>query len=359
MPQVLLAQPSNWISASRLPAMLAREGIDCDPIDRGKTYAAASSHVRTHTVIPKVGDLAPEILRVADEYDRVVLCNERLIRAVMRVGGPDADRLLRGSQSGLASVCDKTLFPPAARAGGVRVADFEVVGSSEETARAAARLGGRVVVKGRWGAGGSSVRVVDSPAEAALAAEELKFPALVEAFVAGELVNAPCLYENGKLVAALACRKLELVADNGPSSINGFIPIDDRLLAVCERLGEVFGLTGFASADVFLVDDGAPVVIELNPRPVAQHHVGRALGVDMARAFADVLADRWDGTPRLAHRTRTVPLFPQSLAKRHEMHGPVRGTMSWLTMRGSLADVPWDDLGLLKRHTRELLSTKR
>ena len=194
---------------------------------------------------------------------------------------------------------------------------------------------------------------MDSPEAAEIAASELRLPVLVEAFVEGELVNTPCLYEKGKLVAAMAARKLELVGENGPSSVNEFLVIDDRLRSFCERMGEVFGFSGFASADVFLVDGGDPVVLEINPRPVPQLHLGRSVGVDMGRAFADVLQKRWDGTPRLACRTRTVRLFPQSLIRTREIEGPGPGTRSWLKSPGALRDVPWDDFGLLAHHIRQ------
>ena len=102
-------------------------------------------------------------------------------------------------------------------------------------------------------------------------------------------------------------------------------------------MGEVFGFTGYASADMFIVDDAEPVILEINPRPVPQLHLGASIGVDMGRAFADVLNKRWDGTPRLASKSRTVRLFPQSLILRRELEGRGPGTKSWLRTPGSLA----------------------
>jgi len=337
--------------------MLAHEGIDCDLIDGGKTYAAASAHLTQRTAIRGgVDAIAHEVLRVAADYDRVIVCNERLIRALMRVGGDAAQAVLPGTADGQEALCTKTLFSPAARAGGLRVSDFEVAESPEEAAQAAARLGGHVAVKGRWGAAGMAVRIVDDEASVTLAAQELGCPVLVEAFVPGELINTPCLYENGKLVAGMAARKLELAGENGPSTVNQFLVIDETLRAVMEKVGDVFGLSGFASADLFITPDGGePVVLEVNPRPVPQLHIGTSLGVDMARALADVLAGRWDGVPRLATRSRTVRLFPQSLIRRRELSGALGGTLRWALTPGAWSDVPWDDAGLLRRHLREFV----
>jgi biotin carboxylase len=357
-PRVLLAQTTDWISISRIPAMLTRVGIDCDLVDGGGTAVSASCHIRNRTAIPGDAEgIAREVLRVGDAYDRVVMCNERLIHDVMSLGGEGANRILPGDRAGQRAMCNKTLFSPTARAGGLRVADYEITASAEQAEQAAARLGGRVVVKGRWGVGGDAVRIVDSPeaaAEAASATEaKLGMPVLVEAFVDGDLVMTPSLYHDGKLVAAMAARKLELMPNNGPSTVNEFFLMDDRLRTVCERMGEVFGLSGFASADIFLIDGGDPVVLEINPRPVPQLHLGASLGVDMAAAFADVLSGRWDGTPRLASRSRTVRLFPQGLIRSRRIHGVRKGNREWMKTPGVWADVPWEDFGLLGHHFRE------
>ena len=155
VPRVLIAQPADWHSTARLPAMFARAGITCDLIDPGNTSAAASSRLRKRiTCSDGVDALAEEVLRRAGDYRRVVICNEQLIRAVMRIGGKDAGRALAGSRAGLRAACNKTLFSPVARAGGLRVPDFEIAESPQEAAQAAARLGGRVVVEGALGGGG-------------------------------------------------------------------------------------------------------------------------------------------------------------------------------------------------------------
>jgi glutathione synthase/RimK-type ligase-like ATP-grasp enzyme len=356
MPRVLIASPVDWLSTSRLPAMFARAGIDCDLLDGGGTAAASSSRLHGKFVVAGgVGPVVREAVRIAERYDRVMLSTEETIRAALRLGG-GAGSVLRGSYDGLAAACDKTRFSLVAQAGGLRVSEFAVADSAEEATSAARRIGGRVVVKGKWGVGGSSVRVCDSPEQVSSVVAELGTPVLVEAFVIGELLNMPCLYEDGMLVAAMASRKLELCAENGPSSVNEFVPVDDRLHEACAKVGEVFGFTGFTSADVILVDDGPPVFLEVNPRQVHQLHLGRSVGVDMARAFADVLAGRWDGVARLAGRNRTVRLFPQDLIRHREQQGAWAGTRAWLRSPGALDDVPWDDFGLLAHQIREYSS---
>ncbi len=167
--------------------MLTRAGIECDLIDPARTIRLVTPrqadriHRRDLTV-------SPARLRIASDYDRVVVCNERLIRALMRVGGKDANRVLAGSRAAAGGVQQDALLARRA-SGGLRVADFEIAETAPEAAQAAGRLGGRVAAKGRWGAAGIAVRIVDSPEAAEIAASELRLPVLVEAFVEGELVN--------------------------------------------------------------------------------------------------------------------------------------------------------------------------
>ncbi|NTU71398.1 MAG: ATP-grasp domain-containing protein [Coriobacteriia bacterium] len=355
MARVLVAQSVDWIGTARLLPMLAAAGVSCDLMDRGGSYASASWRARKRIAVDGAAEaIALEVLRVASDYKAVVLTDEVLIRNVIRLGGKEASRILGGPRANVRTLCNKTLFSPAARAAGLRVADFEVAESAAQAAQAAQRLGGRVVVKGRWGAGGRSVRMVDSSAAASIAADEVGCPVLVERFVDGELINMPCLYSRGKLVAAMAARKLELTGENGPSSINEFLPIDDRILRTAQAIGAAFSMNGFASADAFLVDDGDPVILEINPRPVPQLHIGTSVGVDMGRAYADVLAKRWDGTPRLADRGRVVRLFPQNLLHQQEALGRREGTRAWRASSGAFIDMPWNDPGLLLRDLRRM-----
>jgi len=330
--------------------MLAREQIECDVLDVGGTYLASSRHVSGRTAIPDDADeIARELVRRAPEYDRVLLCNEHLIGRVMRLHGEDADHALPAPRATLEALVNKTRFSPFASERGLPVPEFEVATTPWVASQAAGRLGGegRIVVKGRWGAGGSAVRMPETYAEVRQAAEDFGCPVLVERLIKGELVNMPCLYERGKLVAAMVSRKLALEFANGPSAVNAFFVPDERLRVLAEKAGDVFGLHGFTSADVILTKAGDVVLLEINPRVVAQLHLGHRMGVDMGRAFADVIAGRWDGVPRYATRDLTVHLFPQDLRRYRRRWGAVAGTLRWARHPRSWDDVPWGDARLL------------
>ena len=131
--------------------------------------------------------------------------------------------------------------------------------------------------------------------------------------------------------------------------------INDGLRRVAELVGSRFGLSGFISLDLFCqADTDDPVIIEANPRPVAQLLLGRRVGVDMSRALRDVMSGDFDGQPRLSRDGGPVPLFPNELERLRARHGNVGGTLRWLKRPGTFADVPWNDPGLLRHILRGL-----
>jgi biotin carboxylase len=250
-------------------------------------------------------------------------------------------------------VLDKTRFPAAAAAAGIRVADSVAAYDADDVARAFTGLGGPVFLKGRHGLAGTVVRRADDAAAAVEAADALGYPVLVERATGGLSCLMPCLYERGKLVGAIAAARLRTVHAFGPSTANAMRAVDSRLIRTARAAGVAFGLHGFVSIDYFDLGDGSdPVVLEINPRPVPQLHLGRRVGVDMAAALADVMAGGFDGTARLGTAGRDVVLFPQELQRLRAEHGARQGTLRWLRSAGALADVPWNDLPLAWRHLR-------
>jgi biotin carboxylase len=296
-------------------------------------------------------ETAARLLRVAGDYDRVVPCDEPLLSALLDAADPRALDFLTARPDALTDILDKTRFPAAASAAGLRVPARRVAADQTGLLAALDDLGLPAILKGPKGYGGDSVRKVSDPESAPAAADALGYPVLVEAFVEGALGLMPYLFERGVLVAAIAAEKRRTMKRFGPSSVNVLWEVDDDLRRVAETAGAAFGLHGFASIDLFRTPDGdGPVVIEINPRPVLQLHLGRRAGVDIARALADVLAGRFDGAPRLGTGTGAqVAMFPFELRRLRRRHGALGGTLRWLKSPGALGDVPWNDLPLAWR----------
>ena len=353
MPRVLIAASHDWVGTARLPSTLTRAGIEVDLLDGGDTLASYSSAIRQHHIVREgAADIAKAALELAGAYDRVILCDERVLMAVARSGDPRARDLLPARADLVAGLMDKTVFPGLAEAADLRVPDWRVSHTISEARGYAEDLGGKLVLKGRHGQAGDAVRVVEGATQAAEVACELGTPVLVEHYIDGLLGMMPCLYERGALCAAFSATKERTFGPLGFSTVNRLMPLDRRLLKIARKAGEAFEFHGFVSFD--WISTGAetePVVLEINLRPVPQLHAGRHADADMATALAQLLEGR-PVVERVSSRSRLAVLFPQELQRMRTRHGSVPGILKWATTPGALADVPWSDPGLLGRYVR-------
>ena len=323
-------------------------------LDSGDTQASSSCWNASCEVFRgRATALAQRLLEVAPSYDRVIACDEPLLSALVAAGDARADAFLPAPRETLSMLLDKTRFPSAAAAAGIRVPRSFVANTPEEAEAAFAEIGGGAFVKGAHGVAGKVVRSADDAGSAGAAAAELGWPVLIEQRVEGDSRLMPCRFERGVLVAAISASRLHTVSPNGPSTINAILPVGGELTSLAETAGRAFCLHGFVSIDYFEPSDGTgPTVLEINPRPVPQLHLGRRVGVDMAAALHDVASGVFDGCSRLSGTAARVVLFPQELHHLRSRHGKVRGTVRWLRMRDALSDVPWDDASLVWRHLR-------
>jgi hypothetical protein len=352
--RVLIATSRDWTGVARLPSTLGPAGFEIHLLDRGDTNVAASRWLTSHkTVNGPVEKLVARLLDVAGDYDRVIACDEPLLMALVAADDARADAFLPAAPGLLAVVLDKTRFPSAAASAGIRMSGSVVAADTAGVAEAFAQLGGPVFVKGRHGLAGAVVRNAEDASAAVAAADALGYPVLLERSVEGRSCLMPCLFERGVPVAVTAFERLRLTRAFGPSTVNARRAVEHGLLRAAQRAGLAFGLHGFVSVDYFDQGDGSdPIVLEINPRPVPQLHLGRSVGVDMAAALRDVMTGGFDGTPRIGTAGRDVALFPQELQRLRAEHGTRAGTLRWLRSPGALADVPWNDLPLAWRHLR-------
>jgi hypothetical protein len=134
----------------------------------------------------------------------------------------------------------------------------------------------------------------------------------------------------------------------GPSSVIRHTE-NAEMRAIATKLVETLGLSGFASFDFVISQDGKPFLIELNPRCTPALHLGRLFGQDLCASLAHHLG--WLEEPPenpLLPKETAVALFPKEMQRDPES--------AWLgSESGVLHDIPWDDPNVVKHCYRRLL----
>ncbi|TIC85072.1 ATP-grasp domain-containing protein [Nocardioides sp. GY 10113] len=153
-----------------------------------------------------------------------------------------------------------------------------------------------VIVKPRRGAGSRGVRAVtEQPAlDAELRALESAPPhaedLLVQEMLPGAEYSVDVLAApDGHVVAAVPRARLRV--DSGVA-VAGITVHDEALIATAGQVAEAIGLTGVANVQLKLDSDGAPALLEVNPRFPGAMPLTIASGVDMPSLMLDAVLGR-------------------------------------------------------------------
>lgn len=145
-----------------------------------------------------------------------------------------------------------------------------------------------VIVKPRRGSGSRGVVVVDSADE--LATRERTEDLIVQEFLPGEEYSVDVLADVGGTVCAAVPRVRQRV-DSGVS-VAGYTVLDPELVEFAVAVVEALGLPFVSNVQVRRDRDGAPALLEINPRVPGSLALTVAAGVDMARLAVDALRGR-------------------------------------------------------------------
>ena len=161
--------------------------------------------------------------------------------------------------------------------------------------------------------------------------------ALVQKFVAGQTAMRSIAAIDGRVVAGLSMIKEQCFpARTGPSSLVRIIS-HAGMEETGDKMAQALGLTGMASLDFILGNDGTASLIEYNPRPTPVCHLG-PLAASLVEALGGVCRE---APPVIADGTR-IALYPQEWVRQG---GTIRIDADLLL------DIPSDDPPLLERLT--------
>lgn len=149
-----------------------------------------------------------------------------------------------------------------------------------------------VVVKGATGSAGQRVRIAETAEQ--LAATLARARAIGGDWIAQEHLAGPTylvagIFDAGRPIRLFAAEKCEQAPARTGTAARLRTTRDPALLDVATRAIAELAWTGFASVDL-MRRDGAPVVLEVNPRPWGCIAAAAAAGVELFAPFAQLLA---------------------------------------------------------------------
>ncbi|MBD0274088.1 MAG: ATP-grasp domain-containing protein [Acetobacteraceae bacterium] len=161
-----------------------------------------------------------------------------------------------------------------------------------EEARALARsVDYPCVAKLPLGTGSLGVQVTATPAELVAFFEERgaadNWP-FVQRFVPGDLYDVTAVCDRGRMVALFAFR-MPMKYHLGGTPPYVYSVKDPALLAAARRFLEAIGWHGCVDLDFLLAPDGRYTLLELNPRLSGTTNFALKMGVELPRAYHDVV----------------------------------------------------------------------
>jgi len=245
----------------------------------GASNAVARSHVVTAPAEDRERYLS-DLLRIveAEAVDLVLPVSEESLHvAFLRARLPARTRLFAMPPEVLLAAHDKGEFAQRTRALGLAAPETHALGDPAGDDLAAR---GDVVVKPLHACSGRGVRILRRGE--ALPAPDPADPAVVQAFVAGEVMSTCSLAHGGAVSATVVYRGAMM---SGSVCI-AFERVENAaILAWVEGFARATGWTGFVSFDFVVDEAGRPWGIECNPRTTSGLHFFE--GADIAPAVLD------------------------------------------------------------------------
>jgi len=387
-PKVLLVTTNRWYATARLAMAFRKVGVVVDvacpaghPVRQTAAFGAVYT-VRGASPLASIRSAIQaahaEIVIPADDLARTIL-HQIHAQCVRRpaAGAALASMLEQslGEPSCFAAIDSRSALIQLAQAEGIAAPATGVVRSPDEVRAWIARNEGPVVLKTDGTSGGLGVKIATTPAEAETAFQRLNSPpdaartikralvdndwSLVRPFAArrSPVINVQQFIPGADATIAVACWQGRVLASisvevlrtwkaKGPASVVRIIHNPEILLAA-QKLSARLHLSGLYGFDFVLREtDGAPVLIEMNPRATQTAHLPLGTGQDLPSAL--VAAAAGEPPPETVSITDndTIALFP----------------LEWLNdsaspyLTSAYHDVPWEEPRLVSLSVKTKLS---
>lgn len=357
MPAVLLAGYAAYESVAEVPSLFADAGCRVEVFSADDSWllknAAWSTHHRHVRSDPARYARELEALVRRNRYDWVVLADDQAIRIVddelgdraVALGisplSKRAGRPALGSKAGFSEACARYGIPTPAY--------FVHRGEGRDIGDAVRATGFPLLLKVDRSEGGTGItfcadRESAERAFANLGTDERR-NLVFQSYVRGKTVGIEALYRHGRLLGyAYAEVTRTLNGEFGISSERRYAAHPD-IEPHLSRLGDSFGIDGFASITCILDPAGTHHFVEADLRPHGWFVLARFAGVDFSMLVRAYVAGRRGRV--LASRPGTEPsliaYFYRDFVQKVRA-GDIRGVLAWLCNKdGRWRFVPWRD----------------
>lgn len=356
--RILLATSIDVVGLPRLPEVFANGGIEVT-VASGAGLAITrsrfvSKHIRTERSPEQVREgLEDHVTRFANQYDRVIIADEPLLRTFL--SRPAASQLsalapMLADPEHLVRCLSKVSFTVDAQQAGIPVPRFHILAGPEHLSESS-WPSFPFVAKSEESMSGSGVRLIHSASELHQAKTSMgPGPIVVQEFISGQVGATSALFSNGKPL----CWFSYYLRDNWPNPLAAASTLEfcwhPQVETMLNQLGSLTGFDGLCGVD-WVLDSrtGDLLVLEMNMRPTPGIYLSHHAGVSFSAALA-AWVRREDSVQKPREtQGQSCRMFPQHL------HWAIdkRNLLRFLSTFGG---APWRDPALLLAQTRRVLT---
>jgi len=353
---VLVGISIDAVGVCRLPQVLAASGCRVTVVSGPGLAVLSSRHVDRHIATGRAPEsvregLEKHVEEFPDLYSWVLIADEPLLRVFLKhPAGPVLARLapMTDDPLALARILSKVSFNQDAQKVGVPVPSFRVLTDENDRPRQSLR-GAPTVAKMEESLSGSGVRVIKTEEEHEAAKAELTArPLMFQQYKPGRVGATGVLFNHGEP----KCWFSYFLSHNWPHAYASSSALDiywhPAIEPILTKIGKMTNFHGLCGIDWVMDDEsGAPLVLELNPRPTPGIYAGHVAGVDFPRAIAEWM----DGDPTIHRPSEKASsfhrMFPQNLFWSIDNHDAFEFFRTW-------QDAPISDSKLLASQFRRV-----
>ncbi|MEO6395086.1 MAG: hypothetical protein ABIO40_04170 [Devosia sp.] len=277
-----------------VPTLLSRAGLAVTLLTADRQLRTCRN-VSRFIAVERLADIVPRAAEeAASGYDLVVAGDDDTLRAVRLsgLGTEDKLRLLPiCSEGGLGHIASKIGLSHALAEADVNTPVFAVAETPDRLPAAIAQIGYPLMLKADYGMAGNQVFAVESEADLEEAEVRLRYPALVQRRMEGELIDCSGFFHQRKPVAISLSTIIK--AQNrgrGPSVYRQYVTHPERdagLIAALQRIGRALDADGFVSLSAIRAKaDGRLYFFEADMRPTTWVEHPKYFGADPAISIA-------------------------------------------------------------------------